>query len=144
MSSPDDSVGTVIADLSNSAYTEAGGNSFSYGECTWYCWGRAKEKYGHVITFSKDTGREGGNWYNLVNNFTKHEPTWTPVPDCIASFSDSGSGHVVYIETVKGSNIYFTEAHSWCANGQLQKKTLTEFKTLWGKTLNGYISLQIE
>lgn len=133
-------VGTVLADFNNSSYSSSGGNYYSPGQCTWYCWGRAKEKCGKSITFSGSSNAY--QWYANANNCTKAGPSSTPVGNSIACFSDTGNGHVVFIEGVEGDTVYFTEANSWCPNGQLQAKSISEFRTLWGKTLHGYLLLQ--
>ncbi len=135
-----DKVGQVVANLTKYAYTDSETNLFPEGQCTWYAFGRAFERYGGPLPVSGD----GGSWYNNVVEWpgvTKRAKTNDPVSKSIACFGDSGAGHVVFIEQVTGGNVYFTEGNSWCADGTVQKKSISSFKTLWGKTLQGYIVL---
>lgn len=135
-----DKVGTIVADLSSDVYTSTTRNPFPNGQCTWYCFGRAFERYGGPIQVSGNAG----TWYaNIVvgNGVSKRSASSGPVSKSIASFGNSGAGHVVFVEQVNGNDVYFTEGNSWCPDGQVQKKTVSEFKTLWGNTLAGYIVL---
>lgn len=141
-----DKVGEVVADVTDDHYSDPqtnpfhGDNTGYYNQCTWYAFGRAYDRYGGPINVSGS----GGSWYkNIVvgNGVSKRSKSNDPVSKSIASFSNSGAGHVVFIEQVKDGNVYFTEGNSWCADGQVQKKTISQFKTLWGNTLEGYIVL---
>lgn len=84
----------------------------SYGQCTWYCYGRAHEVLGKRLTFSATSGNHAGTWYNRITNGVKMQ---TPVANSIAVWSGGRYGHVAYVEKVVGDLIYFTEAN-WDAN----------------------------
>jgi hypothetical protein len=117
--SPDDSVETVIADFSNPGYsnsTYVNGkqvNRFSIGECTWYCCGRAYEKKGVALSPLLDSGANAGLWMSKIHpensngKVTTSDDGDTPVVDSIAVLSS----HVIYIEAIRGSNIYFSECN---------------------------------
>jgi hypothetical protein len=140
--------GTVMTTMTSSAYTSAGGNPFKSPYCTWYCWGRTKEKSdcGKAIKFSQDYGRDADKWMTLVTNCVTKDSDYTPTGDIIACFSvgtGCSGGHVAFIEAVRttsdgGMNIYFTEGGAG-HNGILQEKSLTDFKKLYGHVLQGYL-----
>jgi surface antigen len=146
--------GQLITEMTSSGYTSAGGNPFTAPNCTWYAWGRAKEKYNKSITFKQNSGRDADKWYGngtngLVSNCTLESSTWTPTADVIACFESTGSnsgGHVVFIEAVRTAadgtmNIFFTDDYDGdSAPGYLVEKTLSAFKTLYSNlSLQGYL-----
>ena len=144
MSNPDLSLGKILANVNSTPYTASGGDRFSHGQCTWYCWGRAFEKCKRKLVIPAPAN--GGDWYNKVitdQHISKRPAAAGPVPDCIASFAHNACGHVVYIETVHGDTVYFTE-FNWnqAQNGKLHKCSITEFSTLHGCKLNGYIVIR--
>ena len=117
------------------------------GQCTWFCWGRALEKCGRSITFSGDNNAK--NWYANANGgySSKQSSTATPMKNAVASFSGGTNGHVVFIEDVVGSTVYYTEAN-WDGDntpsyddGRVKTVSTASFSTLHGKTLNGYLVL---
>lgn len=93
---------------SRSFYT----NRFSRGQCTWHCFGRAQEAYGKMITFKTDTGLNGKVWYTAVNNCSILGPSSANAREnSIAVWSNSGAGHVGYVEKVDTNYIYVSEAN---------------------------------
>lgn len=117
------------------------------GQCTWYCWGRAYEKCGRSLVIKYPNS--GKYWYkNYVSGGAGiMDGSSPPVANAIASFSGGKFGHVVFIEDVCGSTIYYTEANANSDgvvspdDGIVKITTLSNFKTLGRKTLNGYILL---
>jgi|WetSurMetagenome_2_1015567.scaffolds.fasta_scaffold672424_2 surface antigen len=145
--SPDLSLGKVLANVNSKAYTTTGGDRFSEGQCTWYCCGRAKEKYKiDLVPLLPSSGANGNVWYDKVktnSHVTKRPVSAGPVTDCIASFAHDECGHVVFIECVKDGYVYFTECNWKLAqNGKLQKIAVSDFPTLHGCKLNGYIVIR--
>ena len=127
--------GEVMTTMTSSAYTSAGGNPFDKSDgCTWYAWGRAKEKCGIAIAFSRDSNRDPNLWCSLITNCLILDPSSIPRANSIASFSN----HVAFIEGIDESNVYFTDAGAG-HDGILQVKSLSAFQTLYGQTLIGYI-----
>jgi surface antigen len=144
--SPDNSIGKVIANVSSPEFTAAGGNRFPHGECTWYCAGEAKRKYKINLCDLLPAPANGGDWYSKVitnSHVTKRPASAGPVTDCIASFAHESCGHVVFVECVKNGFVYFTE-YNWnqSQNGKLQKASVKDFTTLHGCKLNGYIVIR--
>jgi surface antigen len=142
--SPDLSLGKVLAKTDSTAYTAAGGDRFSHGQCTWYAWGRAFEKYKRKLVIPAPAN--GGDWFGKIvtdQHITKRSATAEPVTDSIASFAHGECGHVVYIEATRLGWVYFTE-YNWdqSQNGKLQKISTNNFKTLHGCKLNGYIVIR--
>lgn len=104
--------------LDSSAYIRGGPNPFAElysGQCTWYAWGRAKEKMGVGIDFTYpsgevlQSGRHAGNWLNIV----RHLPQGTiPAPNSIAVWSHPNEdGHVAFIEAIQGNVATVTQAN---------------------------------
>ena len=77
-------------------------------QCTWHCYGRAKEVMGVTINFSQSGGNNAGMWWSRVTNCDKSS---TPRANSIAVWQDGGYGHVAYVEKVVGSNVYISEAN---------------------------------
>ncbi len=76
------------------------------GQCTWYAWGRAHEKFGinlpcrgHAKTWADVAAGAGYN----VNS--------TPTADSIAVWTGGTYGHVAYVERVEGSILYLSESN---------------------------------
>lgn len=122
-------------------------NSSLLGQCTWFCWGRALEKCGRSIIFGGDNNAK--NWYaNATGGYSyKASSATTPMANAIACFGGTTYGHVVFIETVKNGYVYYTDANSTgdgalsSDDGTVKCATITAFKTLGNKTLNGYLVL---
>lgn len=119
-------VGDVLTSCTSSAYSSPQ-NPFSRPWCTWYAFGRALEN-----------GRNIGVWSGNAGTWPI-TTTSGPYAGQVASFSDGGAGHVVYIEAVVGNTVYFTEGNGYRGPGVVSSKTITQFKTLWGKNLRGYL-----
>lgn len=107
---------TVLAypekgDWSNAGYsslnpypeTYTWNNEFHNGNCTWYCWGRAYEKLG--VSLPSDLG-DAGTWYSNAQN-KGYEVGTEPRTDSIIVWS----GHVAYVESWDGSNLYVSECN---------------------------------
>jgi hypothetical protein len=146
--SPELSLGKVIANTSGSAYTTAGGNRFTDGQCTWYACGRACEKKGIKLAALLAAPANAGDWFTKIQynpKIARLAASKGPIVDSIACFAHSTCGHVVYVETqrvIDGvSWTYFTE-WNWNQNqnGKLQKIKTSEFANLHsGCTLLGFI-----
>ena len=144
--SPDNSLGKVLANVNRKAYTAAGGDRFPHGQCTWYCAGRAMEKYKIDLSELLPAPANGGEWFDKIQcteKVTKRPATEPLLTDSIASFAHNTFGHVAFIECVKDGFVYFTE-YNWklAQNGRLQKISIEGFKALHGCTLNGYIIIR--
>ena len=95
-------IGNYGANLESAAYA-TNVNPFVglYGQCTWYCWGRAYEKCG----VSLPCRGNANNWLN--------EAAWdtTPSENSIAVWTSGFPGHVAFVEAVDGNTIYISEAN---------------------------------
>jgi surface antigen len=150
MADPADSLGDVLADTSSKGYSDTSINRFTYGQCTWYCCGRAYEKKGVNLSSLLPQPSNAGDWYNNIetnSNVTKRDKSKGPIVDSIAVFS----GHVLYIEAIRSNNIYFTECN-WHTPGNKEGQVQTDKGDLilkstddWSNfvsergTLNGFI-----
>src|SRR5688572_10402311 len=76
--------------IADQAYQNGGPNPFAqnyYGQCTWYCWGRAYEKLGIRIVFKNsageipNSGRDAGNWLSITPDLPNGT---TPIANSIA------------------------------------------------------------
>ncbi len=149
-SDPSQNLGKVLADLSNTnCYSTTNGNGrFTKPNCTWYCWGRAMEKYGVNLKFTGSANAY--QWYDHVNynpNIAKVSSSSTPITDSIAVFSggSKGYGHVIYIEAVRSDYTYYTEYNfNQSENGKLQRYSTSNFKNAKGSnfSLVGYIEIR--
>jgi surface antigen len=100
-------VGAMATTFTSSYYSSGSPFYPDYvGECTWYCWGRAKE-YKNTITLPTSGA---GAWYGQTS-FTKLAD---PVKNSIACWS---TGHVAYVEAVVSGTVYFSEAN-WYTDGR--------------------------
>ena len=131
-----DQLGTVLANFSHSGYN----NAYSNGQCTWYCWGRAKEKCGRSLTFSG--GSNGNQWYNNVSGgyTSKRTRAQGPIKNSICSCGANVTyGHVLFIEGVQDGYVYFTEANWSGTDGALKRLALSSFADT--RNVIGYIVL---
>ena len=126
--------------------TFAQSNNSGVGQCTWHCFGRAREKLGVILQFTRTYNRHANLWINLINR-NAHAVGSTPFTNSIAVFRGPGvNGHVVFVERVVGSTIYYTEANrtgnnwgSWTPQcGTVRRTTTANFTNLYGGLL-GYI-----
>lgn len=105
----------------------------SKGNCTWYVFGRYQEVHGIRLPYAKRTGN-AGQW--AVD-------TSSPSVGAIVVFTDSGSGHVAFVEKIEGGNIIVSEsAYSTRGNDFLFKygRTVDEICRVWGMKVKGYIN----
>lgn len=87
-------------------------------QCTWHCYGRAKEMKNKTISF-KSGGNDAKNWWANVDNCDKSQ---TPRAHSIAVWSGGSRGHVAYVEGVATNYLFITEAN-W---GDTHKDALDE------------------
>ncbi len=143
-------VGTRLADFNDE--TAYGSGSLYQkedlrGHCTWYCWGRAKEKCQQMLTFSYPNHVQ--HWLkNCTGGYQKLETdSVKPMKNAIACYKGGYAGHLAFIEDVENDFVYFTDANANGNNivdktdGILQIKTESEFRKHLNKTLQGYIVL---
>lgn len=102
---------------SNNAYSIPF-NTFPTGQCTWYVFGRVKEKQNITLSFSETSGRDAQKWPELLTP-GRYEKISLPQAGAIAVWMiKSGDtpaqdlGHVAYIEKVEGNTVFFTEANN--------------------------------
>ena len=115
-------VGNYGADLSSSAYVSSTNPFFRiglYGQCTWYCWGRAYEK---GVAFNWNNGSFGNAiyWYDRAKSAGYNCDT-TASANSIMVSPDGGyydnygnyvkTGHVMFVEKVEGDYAYISEAN---------------------------------
>lgn len=140
--------GTLTEGVRPSTLNYNGGSytQFSAGQCTWHAAGRSKEAKGKTIKFSQDYDLHAKNWYKYVSNCTKSQ---TAKANTIAVWDDGGSyGHVGYVESVSGDNVYFTEANWPTVNnkvdaedGKVKKLTKEGMKARGSYKLLGYLTI---
>ena len=107
-------VGSYGADLYSSAYA-AGVNSFasgSWGECTWYAWGRAYEKTGEKLPCHGDARV----WLYECGDYPYDS---VPSENSIAVWDFGSYGHVAFVEAVEGDYVYIS-------HGNMQRHAYTE------------------
>jgi surface antigen len=145
MAHPDLSLGKILANTSSAAYTAAGGDRFTKGQCTWYCAGRAYEKKGvKLVPLLPTSNANACRWYDTIATtnpkVTKYPASKGPIVDSVAVFAHGTYGHVVYVEAIRDGYVYFTE-WNWNQNmnGKLQKVSIKSFSALHGCKLLGSI-----
>lgn len=148
-SSLESRVGQRLADFNNAAYTWENPfyNSGWTGQCTWYCWGRAREKKGIWL----NTLNNADTWLDRLNINGAWASWWPengarPCKDSIA-VERWPNCHVMYIEDVVGDTVYYTEANTsgaasqWsgyvASDGILRKTTVAQMNS----RCKGYIIL---
>lgn len=89
----------------NTAYDDGSFDNSYVGQCTWYCRGRAMEKLG----VSADIPGDAMYWYNNATNFSRGS---TIRANSIAVFTGGPHGHVIFVEYIEGSTVYYTEANA--------------------------------
>ena len=123
-----------------------------YGQCTWYCWGRAYEK-GVSLSWGNGSFGNAIDWYrNAAGNYVCDQ---TPSANSIMVSPDGGyydsngnyhqTGHVMFVEKVEGGYAYITEGNY---NGQNYHEDWIQLSTgrrNWGSgaafSITGYIHL---
>jgi surface antigen len=147
-------LGKIISDATTNKtgyYGPANGDNgrFIKGQCTWYAWGRAMEKYGVDLQFPEGQGN-AYQWYENVyynKKIARIEKNSTPLTDSIAVFKKvkEDSGHLLYIEAVRNDYTYFTE-WNWnqSENGRLQRYSTNNLENVHGNNLilQGYIVIR--
>lgn len=136
--SPSHTVGSMATSFPAAPFFNDNPLAANYtGECTWYCWGRAREK---TNTNDLPTS-DAGNWFSQASGFYKI--TGDPISNSIACFS---GGHVVFVEEVCNGTVYFSEANYYSTgdsrrsngqyevppngtDGQIKSATISAFKT---------------
>ena len=88
-----------------SGYNYDNSTSSYYGNCTWWCSGRLHETMGTWIPFISDAKY----WYD---NYSGEKSTNADNinPGDIIVFTDSGPGHVMFVEKVTGNTIYISHS----------------------------------
>ena len=123
-----------------------------YGQCTWYCWGRAYEK---GISLYWGNGHFGNaiDWYNNASG--SYVCNGTPSANSIMVSPDGGywynglyykTGHVMFVEKVEGNFAYISEGNY--ANNTYHEDVidLSKGRRNWGNggsiTITGFIHIQ--
>lgn len=115
-----------------------------WGECTWYCWGRAYEKCGVKLSWStNDVFGNAKEWYNNAKAWADtHDVYYSvgtePKANSIAVSTSGYYGHVVFIEKIEDGQVYYSEC-----NGDAGAHTYGEgSKPLSNLPYVGYIYLR--
>lgn len=143
-------VNATLANIKDKAYTTYNPfyNAGYSGQCTWYSWGRAKEKCGVSLS---STG-PANKWLNQETAKPKSTNINNILVNSVAVFNKNGKCHVAFIEGIEyGANgnpiyVYYTESN-WDRNGRydagidgiLKRKSFDAFKALQNYSLGGYI-----
>jgi len=96
---------TITADAASNPYPEwqtIGG--ITNRRCTWYAWKMAYERTGVALPGLGN----GGEWYDNARNHGYSVGT-TAVANCIAVWTDSGFGHVGFVESVSNGRMHVLE-----------------------------------
>lgn len=82
-----------------------------WGECTWYCWGRAVEKCGECLKWGAESNVYGdaNDWYENAQGF--YSVGTAPRANAIAVWKDDSYGHVAFVESIDGDILYLTESN---------------------------------
>ena len=97
---------------------------YSWGQCTWYVWGRAKQK----LDISLPGWNDAGTWADSARN-AGYIIDYNPTPDSIAVWPCSnyyvsgywyGYGHVAYVEEVNGDQMAISEGN-WAGQNYSEK-----------------------
>jgi len=115
-----------------------------WGECTWYCWGRAYEKCGVKLSWStNDVFGNAKDWYKNAKAWAEtHDVEYSvgtePRTNSIAVSTSGYYGHVVFIEKIEDGQVYYSEC-----NGDAGAHTYGEgSKPLSNLPYVGYIYLR--
>ena len=104
-------IGSYGVDLSSAGYSSTGGNPFAYPQCTWYCYGRAYEKFGISLPMRGNAE----TWYDAASASGFAVGT-TPRVDSIVVLrgvgrATVGLGHVAYVEAMNGTTALISEGN---------------------------------
>ena len=82
-----------------------------WGQCTWYCWGRAVEKCGECLKWGAESNVYGdaNDWYDNAQGF--YSVGTAPRANSIAVWKDDSNGHVAFVESIDGDILYLTESN---------------------------------
>lgn len=97
--------GTMTVAAANNPYGEwqtIGG--ITTRRCTWYAWKMAYERTGVALPGLGN----GGQWYNNAKKYG-YSVGSVAVPNCIAVWTDSGYGHVGFVESVSNGKMRVLE-----------------------------------
>lgn len=103
---PASAIGNYGANLDSSCYQ----NVFSWGQCTWYAWGRAYEKTGTQLYWGNGKYGDAKEWYTNAKN-AGYDCDTTPRENSIAVWTGGKYGHVAFVEAVSGNVLYISEAN---------------------------------
>ena len=82
---------------------------FAKGKCTWYAWGRFHEVHKKKIKFKQKLGLDAKLWPELVVNCKVD----AKLAEKSIAISESGLyGHLIFIEHIDSSTVYYTEANA--------------------------------
>jgi len=92
------------------AYKESNPYTLSgyYGQCTWYAWGRMFEKTNTRLPVPIGNA---GEWIENIGKEYKRDQIEENSVLVIGKGSYSSLGHVVFIEEIKGEDVYITEGN---------------------------------
>lgn len=79
-----------------------------YGQCTWYVWGRMYERNG--ISLPTNIGN-AGQWFSNISKRYKSLELQENSILVVGGGNYSSLGHVLYVEEIKGDNVYLTEGN---------------------------------
>ena len=86
-------------------------NPYSSPQCTWYCWGRAKEKGTPIPTLHADAR----GWYTAASNVGLSVGTVARENSIVvfrgAGTENSNYGHVAFVEKINGNTAYLSESN---------------------------------
>lgn len=112
-------IGNYGVNIDSSSYT-SNDNPFTrkgyWGQCTWYCWGRANE-HGISLWWGSDTYGNAKDWYDNASAYYRCDQT--PSANSILVSPDGWTndgtrvGHVMFVEKVENGYAYTTEANYW-------------------------------
>lgn len=141
-------VGVRLANFGADAYNKSDSpfaNGNFYGQCTWYCWGRARE----VTGIRLNTIHNAKTWLGELNT-SGAQAVWDgsqPRANSIAVYSGGSygsAGHVRYVEAVDGDTVYYTEANFAPFNNEIDDTdgvVRTKSVSAFSKSCIGYIYL---
>ena len=139
------------ADIYSSGYKTLNpfsANAYSNVGCTWYAWGRAYEASGISLPVS----RHAKDWHEDLS--TIYPVGAEPKANSIAVWTDSGYGHVAFVEAVDSNYVYYTEGGwngsnggyagcQYCHYATVQRSKMAVGSDTWGigQTVVGYVYL---